>query len=739
MAVAALSSLVTKGAEELGKTVFNDAYTAIKERLSKKPESKSAVEKFEQNPSEGAPALRSELGNHLAGDAELALLLAVALEKFGAAAPGSLVGKIEAQQVIVAGTMVTGEQQRPRPIPRMAPPPPAVFEGRDEALSELVAALKLGQDATAAEVRPLALRGQGGVGKTTLAAALAHHPDVEAALPDGTLWAGLGPEPNVMTELAAWGAQFGEDFSNYDSPETRSRALSTLLDGKSALLVVDDIWQADAARYFLVGGRGCRTLITTRDDSVARALAGRTGLPVTPLTKEASLNLLQEIATDAVNADEKGARGLAAELGGLPLALTLAGRMIADEWEAGIGVAGALGELKEREARLGLRGAEKRPGLPTAEQSLRAVLGISYDRLADDATRRAFRFLGAFGSSPLTFSLEGATAVWGMEDRTARKTLVALVSRALVEPMEGGRYSLHTTLADFAECLLEEQDEAKAARDAQANYYLEFARENVGENWRAVEVEMGQIRRGFGFLLSRKDPGRVVAYVQTMSRFMERRGLWDEWRGWAEHSREIQEQAGDRAGLGVTLNNIGFIYYRKGAWDEALGYYERSREIFEELGDRAALAMTLTNIGVIYRRKGSWDEALGYYERSREIQEEIGGRAGLALTLNNIGVIHKNKGEWDEALGYYQRSREICEEVGDRAQLAVTLNNIGLIYDKKGAWDEALEYYQHSREICEEIGDRAQLAVTLLQHGNSPREGRQFPRGGGNAGARGGD
>ena len=143
MAVTARNSLVTKGAEELGKTVFKDAYTAIKERLPKK-----VAEKFEQNPNEGAPALRSELGNHLAGDAELARLLAVALEKFGAAAPGLLVGKIEAGQVIVADTVVMGEKRRPRLIPRMAPPAPAVFEGRDEALRELIAALKLGQDAT---------------------------------------------------------------------------------------------------------------------------------------------------------------------------------------------------------------------------------------------------------------------------------------------------------------------------------------------------------------------------------------------------------------------------------------------------------------------------------------------------------------------------------------------------------------------------------------------------------------
>ena len=107
MAVNVLSPLMAKGAEALAKTVFKDAYAAIKERLSKKPEGKAAVEKFEHNPTEGTPALQAELARQLATDTGLARLLAEALEKSGAAAPGSLVGKIEAEKVVVAKNIDT--------------------------------------------------------------------------------------------------------------------------------------------------------------------------------------------------------------------------------------------------------------------------------------------------------------------------------------------------------------------------------------------------------------------------------------------------------------------------------------------------------------------------------------------------------------------------------------------------------------------------------------------------------
>ncbi len=107
MATAALSPLLAKGAEEVAKTAFKDAYQAIKDRLTKKPEGKTAVEKFEQSPSADATTFQAALAKHLANDSELVRMLAEALEKSGAAAPGQLVGTINAQKVVVANTIDT--------------------------------------------------------------------------------------------------------------------------------------------------------------------------------------------------------------------------------------------------------------------------------------------------------------------------------------------------------------------------------------------------------------------------------------------------------------------------------------------------------------------------------------------------------------------------------------------------------------------------------------------------------
>ncbi len=609
-------------------------------------------------------------------------------------------------------------EKKERPIPRMAPSAPRVFIGRDEVLRELIAALKLGEDG-AGPIALTALKGMGGIGKTTLAAALANHPEVETALPEGTLWAGLGPEPEVMSLLAEWGTQLGEDFAQLDSPEKRSRRLSTLLHDKIALLIVDDVWQAEAARHFLVGGPHCRALITTRDNEVARKLAGHEAVRVQTLTNAASLNLRRELAPQAVTADDKAANELATVLDGLPLALTLAGQMLAAEWEAGLGVAGALSELKDREARLQLAGAEKRSGLATAEPSLRAILAMSYERLPDEATKRAFRLLGVFGGKPLTFSIEAAAAVWGMELRPAQKTMVALVGRALVEPADSGRYTLHTTLADFAESLLEEHGEVALAREAHANYYLEFAQKNAEKNWQTVEMEIGQIRRGFEWVSSMStDKQMVLDYEQALRTFLTRRGLWSEKIRWSQIALEVARALGQQKLEAELLNEIGYMYDHTGEWNEAIEYYKSSGAIFEEIGDRAGLAQSLNNIGIIHRKKGLLDESLGYFERSRAIREEIGDQGGLAKSFNEIGHFYYHKGLLDEALDYHERSRAIREEIGDWGGLAQSLNNIGYFYREKGMSDEALDYCERSRAIREEIGDLGGLARTLSTIGD---------------------
>jgi len=88
--------------------------------------------------------------------------------------------------------------------PGSAPPPPALLIGRDDVLRDLKT--RLTQARGHAQILTT-IKGWPGVGKTTIAAALAHDADLARAFPDGVLWTSLGELPNVLSELAGGDAR----------------------------------------------------------------------------------------------------------------------------------------------------------------------------------------------------------------------------------------------------------------------------------------------------------------------------------------------------------------------------------------------------------------------------------------------------------------------------------------------------------------------------------------------------
>src|SRR5215217_164576 len=87
-----------------------------------------------------------------------------------------------------------------------------------------------------------AIQGMGGIGKSTLAAALTHDPGVRGRFPDGILWATLGQQPELLPLLGGWVQALGDYHFKPLGVKTTTAHLRTLLQDRAALLVVDDAW-----------------------------------------------------------------------------------------------------------------------------------------------------------------------------------------------------------------------------------------------------------------------------------------------------------------------------------------------------------------------------------------------------------------------------------------------------------------------------------------------------------------
>ena len=126
---------------------------------------------------------------------------------------------------------------------------PPGYVRRDElaGLIEAVVGVQGGAVGLTGDVTAVGVHGQGGIGKSVLAAALARDEGIGRRFPDGVFWVTVGERPDVLALqlrlLARLGAGGGQ------APRTvteAAAALTELVATRRLLLVVDDV----------VGGRG---------------------------------------------------------------------------------------------------------------------------------------------------------------------------------------------------------------------------------------------------------------------------------------------------------------------------------------------------------------------------------------------------------------------------------------------------------------------------------------------------
>ncbi|MBN1139154.1 MAG: hypothetical protein JXM73_21420 [Anaerolineae bacterium] len=331
-------------------------------------------------------------------------------------------------------------------VPFQAPPLPAHFVPRPEVSNALKARLFANEPSAPGSLVISAVHGLGGIGKTTLVASLAHDHDLQTRLLDGILWATLGHEPDVLSLLVGWIQELHDYDFRPTVVESASSHLRTLLHDKACLLVVDDAWQADHVRPFLVGGERCQVLVTTRDATLARKVGARL-YDLDVMTEPQALALFQA-RLGPLGSNRKQAAVLARELGYLPLALELAAAQV----EAGITWEELLDVFRRELADLAALDLDE---ATYRNESLRISFRLSLERLPLE-DQEAFAWLGIL---PEDVRLDSAVAaaLWDQSEADARRRLRLMRDKALVRAVAEEQYTMHDLLHSEAKLRLVEK------------------------------------------------------------------------------------------------------------------------------------------------------------------------------------------------------------------------------------------------------------------------------------------
>jgi transcriptional regulator with XRE-family HTH domain len=337
---------------------------------------------------------------------------------------------------------------------------------------------------------PTALQGLPGIGKTALAVALSSDRQVQHRFSDGILWARLGPHPNVPGLLKRWGTLLGTDLTeteNVRSREDWGRILQTAIGSRRLLLVIDDAWSGDDALAFLIGGKYCAHLLTTRLPQVAFTFAQEGTITVPELKEADALTLLARFAPQAVQQESQSIQTLINAVNGLPLALVLMGKYLANRifTEQPHRLSTALTDLHDAEQRLHL-GTATSSELSLSTNilpSLQTTIALS-DRYLSRQAHATLCALACFPARPASFSEEAALFV----SQQPVEALDELWDAGLLGNAGPGRYALHQTIADYAHSLGEDSH----ASERLVNYMLLYIQEHQ-HNRAALEQEIPSI------------------------------------------------------------------------------------------------------------------------------------------------------------------------------------------------------------------------------------------------------
>jgi tetratricopeptide (TPR) repeat protein len=622
-------------------------------------------------------------------------------------------------------------------VPGLLPRDVPAFTGRDGELARLAALAGGGR------VVVSAIGGTAGVGKTALAVHAAHR--LLALFPDGHLYADLrgytegqdpaGPGEVLQVFLRRLGVPAEEIPAGV---EERSGLLRQLLASRRVLMVLDNARTEAQVRPLLPGAGGSLVLVTSR--SVLPGLEADERVSLDVLTEGEAAAMLTRVIGARADAEPRAVAEVARLCGQLPLALRIAGQILATRpaWPV-TRLAQLLTGQQDRLARLG-----------AGDLQVRAAFGVSYAQLpAEDA--RLFRLLGLHPGPG--FTAGSAAALAGTAAEAAGPALDRLAGAHLVTEDSAGRFSMHDLLRLFARATCQEADspaDREAAEARLVSYYTGLA----GFLDSCVDPELRPAAEQAARQAGRMLPSmrEALAIVQA-----ERPGLLAALglaadRGWDEQVQQLSESAGGPLTMlrylddlltiretalaaarhagnvraeGIALASLGIAYRQLRRFEEAIGCHQQALAIFRETGERRFEGMALNNLGLVYSDLERPAEAIGCHQQSLVICRETGDRHGEGASLNNLGEAYRQLRRFAEAIDCYQQDIAICRETGDRYGEGQTLNNLGTAYYELRRSEQAIDYYQQALPIFRETGDRHGEGMALNNLGNAYEKLRQ--------------
>ena len=482
--------------------------------------------------------------------------------------------------------------------------------------------------------------------------------------------------------------QIARTFGEEPKPSVHAAAQRALA-GRQALIVLDGAEDADDLQSILEIRDRCCVLIKTR----SRHPAPGGWQSLTPLPVDEAVELLQAWGGERAR-DEAAAPMICQFVGGLPLAVRLVGRYLAETDED----ASVYLDWLEKTPLRALDQGQRR------HESVPVLLARSVKQVSEPA-QQALSVIGLLALAP--FSRDIITASLNLNEEDARKALGDLVNYGLLLRKAKLYEISHALIHTYSRQHFVPSSKIVSRLAAFYLVYIQIQRKLGLDGFAQLEIERPHLVKLLAVLTERGEWQAILELSPSFEAYLDLSGHWTELIITIEAGIEAARKLGDRRYEGAWLGNLGNAYFSLGQVQRAIEFHQQALEIARETGDRRSEGAGLGNLGSAYYSLGQVTQAIEYYQQALAISREIGDRRGEGADLGNLGIVYSDLGQVEKAIEYYQQALAIFQEIGSELDEGKTLEKIGITYDEMRELEKAVDFYTDAIQVLPEGPDKA--------------------------------
>jgi predicted ATPase/DNA-binding winged helix-turn-helix (wHTH) protein len=378
---------------------------------------------------------------------------------------------------------------------------------------------------------------------------------------------------------------------------------------------------------------------------------------------------------ELTEADTPTAARICRRLDGIPLAIELAASRV--------DIFGLSRTATLLDERLNLSWSGRRTA-PSRHQTLNATLEWSYDLLGD-AEKRVLSRLSVFAGG---FTFEAAVAVVAdetVDDANVSDCVWELRSKSMIAAQgQEGRLRLLDTTRAFALQRLAKSDEQNRFQRRQALYFADLFRRGAamdGWGWsKTLGIEIDNLRAALNWAFSTAGDTKIgVELAATSASTWMGMSLLTECREWMRKaiSRLEEINSGTRQEMVIQSALASCMMFTGGMTDESYASWARTHLLAEGLKDAEHQLISLLVLWAHQVRIPNYLEAIGLADRCGDVAEQSGNRGAIAMANYMRGITYHHSGRILEAENCLELSLQRDDE-GSRQSL---IRRFG--YDRK--------------------------------------------------------